>query len=154
MLAAGGFVSTAATSNYQGTQFSDIIEADIITNDGAACYFGVPGDESFADEIFAHELGHTLGIGHSCGGSALLILEDCDTATPAERDALMRAFPHADGRGADLRADDRAAVAFLYEESGSSTPPPDTGGGTRVDSDDPEVNPDVDSGGGGGGGSS
>ncbi|MGB1581274.1 MAG: JDVT-CTERM domain-containing protein [Nevskiales bacterium] len=152
VLAAGGFVSTSATSEYQGIDFADIIEADIITNDGAACYYGVVGDESFAEEIFGHELGHTLGIGHSCGGSALLVFDECDTATAAERDALMRAFPHQDGRGADLRADDRAAVAFLYEQSGSSTAPPSNGGGTVVVSDDPGVSPNATPSGGGGGG--
>ncbi|HEX7182374.1 MAG TPA: matrixin family metalloprotease, partial [Thermoanaerobaculia bacterium] len=54
-----------------------------------------------AEELFAHELGHTLGIDHS----------EVD-------EALMRPYIHNDGRGASLRADDRAALAALY------TPPP------------------------------
>jgi len=47
--------------------------------------------------VFAHELGHTLGLGHS-----------------QNRDALMYANAHDDGRGARLTDDDRAAIAQLY----------------------------------------
>lgn len=152
VLAAGGFVSSGSTSNYNGAQFAAILEVDIITNDGAGCYFGFQGDMSFGEEIFGHELGHTLGFGHSCGETAILVVEDCDLAGPAARNALMRAFPHGDGRGATLTADDRNGAAFLYEQDASTTPPPDDGDGEVVMDDEPDVDtPDGASGGGGSG---
>ncbi len=83
------------------------VEADIITNDGTKCLF--KGDRKAKEQVFGHELGHTLGIGHICGddGSG-----DCDT--PAKRNALMRATFHRDGRGADLTDLDRAFLDKLY----------------------------------------
>ncbi|HEX2645578.1 MAG TPA: fibronectin type III domain-containing protein, partial [Thermoanaerobaculia bacterium] len=66
-----------------------------------------------AEEVFAHELGHTLGLGHS-----------------TQSDSLMRATAHADGRGARLTADDRAGIAVLYGTGTGGTGTGGTGGGT------------------------
>lgn len=126
VLAAGGFVSSVGTRTYRGTTFSEIQEADIITNDGAGCFFASAAGKN-GEEIFGHELGHTLGLGHSCGESDLIVIDDCTLASPEEEDALMRAYPHADGRGSRLSADDRAGILFLYEDTG--TTPVDGGGG-------------------------
>lgn len=147
VLAAGGFVATSNTRNYQGTAYSVILEADIVTNDNAGCFFGAEDGLNGA-EVFAHELGHTLGLGHSCGDDDGGVLgglvgsgDDCSGAADA---AIMRAFPQERRRGATLGSDDRAGIAFLYEQTTASDPgPSDTGSDTAAGND---------SGGGGGGG--
>ncbi|MGH8529092.1 MAG: JDVT-CTERM domain-containing protein [Nevskiales bacterium] len=139
VLAIGGYVTNGGIGNYRGASYDLISEADIVTNDNTGCFFAA-NNGSNAAEVFAHELGHTLGIGHSCGDDSLILLSDCATASAAAADALMRAYPHADGRGAALREDDRAAAAYVYGQ-GSSTPDGVGGGGSVVS----------DSGGGGGG---
>ncbi|MEM9553954.1 MAG: fibronectin type III domain-containing protein [Acidobacteriota bacterium] len=103
---------------FNGQTFIAIGGADIVTNKGIDCY--VPFNNRMA-QIMAHELGHTLALGHSCGDNP----GDCDTA--AKRDALMRATLQDDGRGASLRSDDRAGIAFLYAGTTGSAPDAPTG---------------------------
>ncbi|MEA2601210.1 MAG: hypothetical protein QOF89_2202 [Acidobacteriota bacterium] len=107
VIAMGGPFFFESTKVYKGKAYHEAAEADIVTNDGTQCFFA--NDPSVAEEVFAHELGHTLGLGHS-----------------KLRDALMFANAHDDGRGARVTDDDRAAIAQLYASgSGSSN-----GGGT------------------------
>ena len=127
VLASGGFVTSGETRIYNGSSFGVVAEADIVTNNGAGCFFKTQNGRN-GEEVFAHELGHTLGLGHSCGESGLLVADTCSTASAAKVDALMRAYPHEDGRGASLRTDDRAGMAFLYKET--AAPPPSSGGGS------------------------
>ena len=95
VIAMGGPFFYSGYRTYQGKRYHEAAEADIVTNDGTACFF--QSNPRVAEEVFAHELGHTLGLGHS-----------------TNRDALMYANAHDDGRGARLTDDDRAAVAVLY----------------------------------------
>jgi hypothetical protein len=106
VIAVGGPFFYTSTRRWGGKSWHEAVEADIVTNDGTECFF--QNDQKVAEEVFAHELGHTLGIGHS-----------------PTRDSLMFARAHDDGRGALLGADDKAAAAALYPSSGGSG----TGGG-------------------------
>ena len=90
--------------------FLVILGADIVMNDGTGCWF-VTGKR--AEQVYGHELGHTLGLGHSCGD------ENRPCYNDVVRGALMRATAHADDRGARLNDDDKAGIAFLYPRAGS-----------------------------------
>lgn len=95
VIAVGGPFFFQSTRPFRGKRYHEAVEADITTNDGTECFFR--NNPKAAQEVFAHELGHTLGLGHS-----------------KLRDALMFASAHNDGRGARLTDDDRAGVAQLY----------------------------------------
>jgi len=112
VLAVGGpWSSPDATGRFKGRTYAAIQGADTITNANIACFFQAspcPGKE--AEELFTHELGHTLGLGHACGDDA----SGRSCADPIKSDATMRAFIHTDCRGTRLGADDLAAVRALY----------------------------------------
>lgn len=121
VLAVGGPWYTGAKNTHNGKQFLTIINGDIITNKGLACFFqSSPDPQRLAAQLFAHELGHTLGIGHSCESGS-----EC-SADPSANAAIMRAFIHDTGYGPDLRNDDIAAARHHYGDG--STPGPGPGG--------------------------
>ena len=101
------------THTFNGETFNTAVNGDIVTNKGIDCLSaGQPwiGRNRRADEVFAHELGHTLCLGHSCGDSSS---PSCGSSSTLNQ-ALMRATLHGDGRGAQLNSDDRAGIRFLY----------------------------------------
>lgn len=106
VLAYGGPWYTTSTIPYLGIPYHRILNADIVTNAGIACFLQIRPDAA-TEELFGHELGHTLGIGHSCS-------DFFECFDPLYNEALMRAFIHGDTRGAQLNADDRAAISSLY----------------------------------------
>lgn len=102
VIAVGGPFFYTRTRRWNGKSWHEAVEADIVTNDGTECYFR--NNQKVAEEVFAHELGHTLGIGHA-----------------PTRDSLMFANVQNDGRGARLGSDDKAAAAAIYPSSGSGS---------------------------------
>jgi hypothetical protein len=121
-LGAYGKWRSLGTGVFNGQTYGVITEGDIVVQDGISCLFSGRRNENAA-ELLAHELGHILGLGHSCGEGLLGL---CSFGS-AEDDALMRPTLHADGRGASLAADDIAGLARLYAPTSSSS-----GGGTST----------------------
>ena len=95
---------TADASHPQRTYTAyNIVEGNLAIQDGVSPSTGV--SSSRLAEILAHELGHTLGFGHSSDGSALM-------------------YGSVTGLGASLRSDDQLAARWLYPNGSAATPPP------------------------------
>lgn len=123
VLAIGGpWFDTRQRIAWGNQSFVPITGADIVTNAGIGCYLARSANPSkAAEEIFGHELGHTLGLSHSCGDTG----SGSCAGSPTRDDALMRAYLHNDGRGARLADDDRAALQSLYRPgAGQAVRPP------------------------------
>jgi len=116
-LAIGGpWSSSGNQGTFNGRRYVRIQGADIVMNDGIACSIqGSPNGSEFMEEVYAHELGHTLGLGHSS--------ENENETNSRLREALMFFQAHDDGRGARLTADDVAGLQALYKKGGSAPPP-------------------------------
>jgi hypothetical protein len=115
VLAVGGYCFSG-TGVFNGMVFDRIVEGDIVIQDGAGCFLSGNGNED-GEEVFGHELGHTVGLGHSCGDAPS---GNCVPGSLQDQ-ALMRAFAHGDGRGAALGIDDQNGARFLYQPAGSSS---------------------------------
>jgi hypothetical protein len=86
-----------------GRTFQRIAEADVVFNNGFECIVEHP---ALFTEALTHEIGHTLGLGHSS--------ERLDEPDPLLEDATMYLALHGDGRGAAVRDDDANGVRFAY----------------------------------------
>ncbi|TJY58994.1 hypothetical protein E4T66_15515 [Sinimarinibacterium sp. CAU 1509] len=138
----GGVVATAAyhytgTQKLNGTTFGRITETDVVVQDGVLCLLSLYLGANAAEAI-THEIGHGLGLGHSCGDDNT---PTCIVGTIADA-AIMRASLHADGRGAAVGSDDLAGLRRLYPVDGGTVSVDAPGGGA------PAIGSDGGSGGG------
>ena len=130
-LAIGGFCMKAKP--YKNSKYHEVVSGSIVVADGwGNCSFW---NETNVAEVLTHELGHTIGFGHSwessLGGGAESFI----------RDATMYWSAHFDGRGAALEDYDRGALAWLYDDTDShdpGDPHDDTDPDGPVEPEDPE----------------
>jgi hypothetical protein len=87
-----------------GTTFNRLIEADTVFNRGMDCFLA---NSANLAEVACHELGHSIGLGHSSDPSA-----------------IMWASAHGRGRDATLGSDDIAGVQAIYPGAPGGGPPP------------------------------
>lgn len=114
-LAIGGPWYSNLTSSHNSQTFRRIQGADIVIQNGVECFFNAsPNKNKAAEELYGHELGHTLGFGHSS--------ENENEPNATLKNALMFFLVHDDGRGAQLNSDDQGATAVSY--GGGAVPPP------------------------------
>jgi hypothetical protein len=129
--ATGGIVAYTETffydtpETFKGVLYNPMVGAHSVTAQNISCFFKLGTGGATASEIaqsmLTHELGHCIGLAHSCGDA---ISPSCSNAV--YNDAIMRTLVHTDNRGARLGADDKAAVALLYSNQTAPPPPPAT----------------------------
>lgn len=94
--------TTSQNTTVNGTTFGRLLEADIVFNNNFQCFLS---NSANLAEVATHEIGHSIGLGHSSVSQATM-------------------FPsaHGDGRGATLNQDDIDGASFIYPNSAA---PPD-----------------------------
>lgn len=112
---------TSVSRVFKGQRYTVLVGSDIIVNDNLACYFSNQANpSSAAARVFAHELGHSLGLAHSS--------ENPTEQNSTLKEALMYYRNTFAARGATLNSDDQAAIRALYQQG--STGGGGGGGGT------------------------
>jgi hypothetical protein len=87
-----------------GIAFEPITEGDVVVRDGLqGCPFWNDLDVT---QLLTHEIGHTLGLGHSSSNSR--------EPDPLLSDATMYYRAHIDGRGAVVKQDDIDGICSIY----------------------------------------
>jgi hypothetical protein len=102
-LAIGGVCSSLDSVVVNSTTFDRIVAGKVtFANGWGSCSFWTQCNVA---EIATHEIGHTIGLGHS-----------------ADSTATMAAVAHFDGRCAGIKSDDIAGVSFIYPVVGTPKP--------------------------------
>ncbi|MEW6729804.1 MAG: Ig domain-containing protein [Acidobacteriota bacterium] len=86
-----------------GKRFTQIMEADIVFNNGFDSLLGVSTN---LEELITTSIGLGFGLDFSS--------TDANETNPLLREAIMFGIPHLDGRGARLNTDDLAGINALY----------------------------------------
>jgi hypothetical protein len=108
VLAVGGFCDGPGSIDVNGVTFNKISEGDLTVNNGfGACFPAID-----LAEVVTHEIGHSIGMGHSS--------ENLNEPNPVLKDATMFAYAHFDGRGASVHQDDIAGISAAYPASATN----------------------------------
>ncbi len=105
-VAIGGPCFSCAVQNFNGTDYHPTQNVFVVTQDGIDGIFAGAQGSAKGEELFAHELGHTLSLGHTNVANS-----------------LMNPSLHTPPLGASPSADESAAVALLYPSGAPVTPP-------------------------------
>ena len=115
LASAAGLDNLGDVRTVNGTQFTQWTQATIVFNDSPAALQYAQTPRCFQD-IFTHELGHSIGLLHSDDPNALMYpFQDRSCLTASTVDSV-------DISGS-LGSDDIAGIRFIY-------PPPSGGGGS------------------------
>ncbi len=114
VLAVGGYCAVGNSKVVNGTEFFQIVTGRVMVNNGwGGCFFW---NQCNVAEVLTHEIGHTIGLGHSSA--------TYPEPNPTLADATMYFRAHLDGRCAVARSDDVAGLSFIYPVTGTPTSTP------------------------------
>ena len=104
----GGFAIFDSGGTVNGTVFNKYSRAYVIFQNAANLGASYKQSQNFA-RVLEHEIGHTIGLGHSDVQSAIMYASCCSASTPI---------------APNLGGDDLAGLEFIYPAASTPPPPP------------------------------